>query len=926
VKACVDVPRCTGITVWGVRDSDSWRTGDNPLLFDNNGDKKPAHAAVLDVLRTASPASGGFVTPDPAPSSPAPSSPAPSSPAPNDTASNDPAASDPSSPVTSDPATSSPASNDPATNAGGPTPGCGKTPTLTNGPHTISSGGQDRDYVLSLPDNYDNGHPYRLVFGLHWLGGTADAVANAGGDEAWAFYGQKQLSNNSTIFVAPQGIDNGWANPGGQDLTLVDDLTELIENDLCVDTSQLFAMGWSYGGAMSYAIACARAEVFRGVIAYSGAQLSGCDGGTKPIAYFGIHGTHDSVLDVSRGRSLRDRFVKNNGCTEQNPPEPPMGSAQHIVTEYSGCKPGYPVLWGAFDGDHVSNPVDGGSTSTWTSAEAWKFISQFASTQPTPAPTTPVPMTSAPTTQAPTTSAPTTQAPTTQAPTTSAPTTQAPTTSAPTTQAPNTQAPPPAQSPTSPPSAVTPSEGGGQSTTCSAQYKEIAAWGGGFLGSVTVTNTGPTAISGWTVRLVLTSGQSLVNLWNGTASGRSGTVDTSNAPYNGSITANGTQVFGFVASGGAGAAPTVAGCTPAGGTTTDPVPAPSSAPAESGSAVAMSAAPDPADDPDPSATAGTLSGGSLPSSFRWSSSDALMSPKPDASHPEDGLKDPSVVYYDGKWHVIASVASSTGYNLEYRSFTDWSQAASATPYFLDRSGIGTGYRAAPQVFYFAPQKLWYLVFQTGNASYSTNPDISNPAGWSAPKNFYSGTPSTIQQNIGDGYWVDMWVACDDTNCHLFSNDDNGHLYRSQTSVASFPNGMSEPVIALQDAKFSLFEASNVYKVAGSDQYLLIVEALGGRGRYFRSWTSTSLGGSWTPLAATESSPFAGAANVTFTGGAWTNDISHGEAIRSGYDQTMTINPCKMQYLFQGRDPGSSGDYNALPWKLGLLTQTDATCS
>jgi GH35 family endo-1,4-beta-xylanase/poly(3-hydroxybutyrate) depolymerase len=852
VKDCVSVPRCTGITVWGVRDTDSWRGGANPLLFDGAGNKKPAYNAVVDALNGAPQAAGdgggGAVQPAPAPSNPP---------------ANDPA---PINPPASNPAASSPAANNPVSNLAGSTPGCGKAPTLTNGPHTIQSAGQNRNYILSIPDNYDNKHPYRLIFGLHWLGGNADAVANAGGDASWAFYGQKQLSNNSTIFVAPQGIDNGWANSGGRDLALVDDLTKLVENDLCVDTSQLFAMGWSYGGAMSYAIACARADVFRGVVAYSGAELSGCDGGTKPIAYFGIHGTHDSVLNISLGRSLRDRFVKNNGCTEQNPPEPPMGSGKHIVTAYTGCKPGYPVQWGAFDGDHIPNPVDGGANRTWTSDEAWKFISQFASTQPAPAPQPPAPSI-------------------------------------------------PAQSP----APSIPADSGGQGGACSTRYQQIAAWDGGFLGSVTVTNTGSSAINGWTVRMTMASGQSLVNVWNGTATGKTGTVTVGNAAYNRSIGAQGTQVFGFVSTGKA-SAPAELTCAPEGSTP---------APAQPSTSTPTQVDPAPATSQAPTPTAGTTTpaGGSLPASFKWSSSGALMSAKPDAAHPEAGLKDPSVVYYNGKWHVFSSVASANGYNLEYRSFTDWSQAGAATPYFLDKSGIGGGYRAAPQVFYFAPQKLWYLVYQTGNASYSTNPDISNPAGWSAPKNFYPNTPATIQQNIGDGFWLDMWVICDDTNCYLFSSDDNGHLYRSQTSLANFPNGMSQPVITLQDPnKFALFEASNVYKVAGSNTYLLVVEALGARGRYYRSWTATSLGGTWTPLADSENNPFAGAANTTFAAGAWTNEISHGEAIRSGYDQTMTINPCKMQYLYQGRDPSSGGDYNTLPWKLGLLTQTNSTCS
>ncbi len=56
-QACLNVARCVGITVWGVRDSDSWRSGESPLLFDGGGNKKAAYNSVLNVLN-----SGGTTT------------------------------------------------------------------------------------------------------------------------------------------------------------------------------------------------------------------------------------------------------------------------------------------------------------------------------------------------------------------------------------------------------------------------------------------------------------------------------------------------------------------------------------------------------------------------------------------------------------------------------------------------------------------------------------------------------------------------------------------------------------------------------------------------------------------------------------------------------------------------------------------------
>lgn len=314
----------------------------------------------------------------------------------------------------------------------------------------------------------------------------------------------------------------------------------------------------------------------------------------------------------------------------------------------------------------------------------------------------------------------------------------------------------------------------------------------------------------------------------------------------------------------------------------------------------------------------------LPTSFSWASTGALISAIPDATHKLIAIKDPSIVFYDDRWHVYASSVDLGGnYSIVYLNFTDFAQAATAPQYYMSNNpNFGKDYHCAPQIFYFRPQNKWYLIYQSQQPQYSTADDPSKPETWTAPKNFFSAIPDIVAANQGGGTWLDYWVICDDANCYLFFSDDNGHWYRGQTSIADFPDGFGNVTIVMQDAnKNQLFEASNVYRLKGLDKYLALVEAIGSNGRrQFRSWTADTLDGAWTPLA----DPFAALSNVTFDPNAsvFTWDISHGEMLRDGYDETLTIDPCNLHYLYQGASPfGQSATYDQIKWKLGLLSQT-----
>lgn len=226
--------------------------------------------------------------------------------------------------------------------------GCGMDPSEIE--LTLEVNGQTRAFELHVPADYDPSQAYPLIFGLHGGGGTAAAFRG--------YAGLDQAVGSEAIVVYPEGLfEEGttaqvWRlDPAGEDFVFFDALRSYLFDNLCVDKSRVFATGWSMGGYMANGLGCYRAGTFRAIASCSGGTpgpkpgltpYPPCEGQLPALV---IHGSEDTVIPISEGTTIRDRFATNNGCGSSTAAVEPSP-----CVAYDGCE--QPTHWCEFSGGH----------------------------------------------------------------------------------------------------------------------------------------------------------------------------------------------------------------------------------------------------------------------------------------------------------------------------------------------------------------------------------------------------------------------------------------------------------------------------------------------------------------------------------------------------------------------------------------------
>jgi hypothetical protein len=299
----------------------------------------------------------------------------------------------------------------------------------------------------------------------------------------------------------------------------------------------------------------------------------------------------------------------------------------------------------------------------------------------------------------------------------------------------------------------------------------------------------------------------------------------------------------------------------------------------------------------------------------WHLAPQTLRPGGAGSFDSVAVKDPSIVFFDGNWHLFYTARDEDHYTTGYVRAERLEELHRATRWELTKvRSKKERYGCAPQVFYFAPHKKWYLLFQNRDSNYQPmlchNANISDASDWS--------TPEVLLRKDSPQKWIDFWIICDQHRAHLFYTEAHQGIMHRSTTLEKFPHawGPAEQVFS------DVHEAAHIYKVLGRPEYHMIYERNTPEGRCLGLAIAGTLEGPWRKV--TDRYATGDGLQHAPTEKKWTEMVSHGEAIRSGYDQHLEYDPADGRWLIQGILRNQShAPYPTLPWQLGIITDTSS---
>jgi len=194
------------------------------------------------------------------------------------------------------------ATEGPATGPPVASPGCGASTTgsVDAERRTVDVDGTERWYLLTTPAEHDGETPLPVVIDFHGILEGAEIHAQMSQYGALA-------QEEGFVAVIPNGSGDPvrWdANPESdpnQDLAFVDALVETLGDELCIDTSRVYATGLSYGAIMTSFLICTRADKFAAFAPVAGITVpEPCDP-SRPVPILTFHGTDDPILSFNGG-------------------------------------------------------------------------------------------------------------------------------------------------------------------------------------------------------------------------------------------------------------------------------------------------------------------------------------------------------------------------------------------------------------------------------------------------------------------------------------------------------------------------------------------------------------------------------------------------------------------------------------------------